>query len=90
MSIPYDKTLRCLGCGKQHHLHAQVMRSGDTPAMPTPGDCAVCFSCGYIMIYTPDIEFREPTPEEMAQIAADPRIGHMMNEMRQVRGDKLS
>lgn len=85
-----DKTLHCLGCGRQHHLHAQVMKHGDQPAAPSPGDCAVCFQCGYIMIYTDDIEFRKPTDEELAVIVADPRIGHMMREMREVRGDKLS
>jgi hypothetical protein len=42
--------------------------------VPEPGDVSVCIECGHLMIYTEDGGFREPTDQEVVQLAAEPAI----------------
>jgi hypothetical protein len=61
----------CLNCGKP--LDA-AGRPGPDGARPGPGDVTVCLGCGHIMIYADDMTMREPTAEEVVEIAGDPEI----------------
>lgn len=57
---------RCLECGaicnSGHNL-------GDEPAWEIePGDCAICGTCGALMVYDEQLHLRHPTTEERAEI----------------------
>jgi hypothetical protein len=41
---------------------------------PYPGATTVCMYCGHIMVFADDLTFREPTDEEMVEIAGNPSL----------------
>ena len=51
----------CLNCGRG--LDAT---SGDTN--PKAGDITLCAHCANVMIFTEDLKFRMPTPEEQVEL----------------------
>jgi hypothetical protein len=60
---------RCLNCGHE----VDTADSLSTPnAPPSEGDVCVCIKCAEPMIFTADLSFRWPTPEERAEILAEP------------------
>jgi hypothetical protein len=60
----------CLDCGKR--IDAATAVSED--AVPNSGDISVCFYCGHIMIFAPDMTVRSLTDSEMIEIAGRPDI----------------
>jgi hypothetical protein len=57
----------CLNCG--HPLDRATHVDGARRAKP--GDVTLCIRCSHIMIFTEDMSFRNPTDEELTEIAAD-------------------
>ena len=63
---------KCTNCGKR-------MTAASTPddrptRAPSPGDVAVCLYCHHLMIYDADMSLRDPTSDELAEVAGDPEI----------------
>jgi DNA-directed RNA polymerase subunit RPC12/RpoP len=74
----------CLNCGKTIDAATRTLDKDDD--RPSPGDVAICFYCGHLMVYADDMSVREPTDEEVVEMAADPDIveGMRMRAIRQV------
>lgn len=64
---------RCTSCGRLHDA-ATPADTKPLDVSPRPGSVAVCIACGHIMIFTGDLGLRDPTPDEVRDIAGDPRI----------------
>lgn len=64
---------RCLACGMKIDAATPTPDFPDS-ATPGPGDIALCLDCAHIMIYADDLTLREPTGEEIFEIAGDPDI----------------
>lgn len=60
----------CTKCGENMNGTAGI--GNDTT--PDPGDTAVCFYCGHIMVFGEDLKLRDPTGKEMIEIASDPNV----------------
>jgi hypothetical protein len=35
---------------------------------PSPGDVSICFGCGEVLLFDDDLEFREPSIDELEDI----------------------
>ena len=57
----------CLKCGR---VMPAVTGVGNNAA-PDPGDAAICFDCGHIMVYADDLSFREATRGEIKALKGD-------------------
>jgi hypothetical protein len=47
-----------------------------------PGDITVCFTCGHIMAFAEDMNFRALTDDEIRMVAGDRRIV-LFNKLRE-------
>lgn len=65
---------KCTACDKQVDAATPVDDAEALDSRPSAGDATVCLGCGHIMIYAADLSLRDPTEEEMAEIAGDRRI----------------
>jgi hypothetical protein len=65
---------QCTACDKPIDAATPVDDAEELAARPSAGDATVCLGCGHIMIYAADLSLRDPTEEEMAEIAGDRRI----------------
>lgn len=50
---------------------------------PEPGDIMVCIDCSHICIYSDNLTLRDPTDEEMVEIAGNPTIIKMMRTINE-------
>ena len=57
---------KCTACGAAIDRATHV---GDVD--PDPGDVAVCLECGHVMVFADDLTARDPTDDEMVEIAGD-------------------
>lgn len=60
---------QCVGCGE--------LLDGATGVganRPRPGSVSVCLYCGHISVFANDLSLREPTSEEMHEIAGNETI----------------
>jgi DNA-directed RNA polymerase subunit RPC12/RpoP len=62
----------CLDCGKTIDAAARTVDKDDD--RPSPGDVAICFYCGHLMVFADDMSVREPTEGEVIEMAGDPDI----------------
>lgn len=60
----------CVGCGREITAATPI----DCDEKPKSGDATVCLYCGHLMIYSDDFSLRNPTDEEMREMAGDPRV----------------
>lgn len=51
---------------------------------PRPGDLTVCISCGHLMVFTEDLSFREPNPQERRISKKNPDIAQFIATVRAV------
>jgi hypothetical protein len=64
---------KCLNCG--YIIDASSMfADGNKIVSPSEGDMAVCLMCRHLMIYNADLSLRNPTDEEVVEIAGDPDL----------------
>jgi hypothetical protein len=71
---------RCLKCG--HAVDAaDSLATPDAPP-PSEGDICVCIKCAEPMIFNADLSFRWPTPEERAEILAEPDTADTIKAVR--------
>lgn len=61
---------RCLNCGdmldRAERLHDDKK--------PEEGDISICLHCGHVMVFTNKLMYRNPTDEELLEIAADSEL----------------
>lgn len=69
----FDMTrCKCTACDAPMDRATDVGLGDDT--QPEPGDSSLCFYCGHIMVFADDLSVRDPTADEMLQIAGNPDI----------------
>lgn len=61
----------CLNCGKGLDAAMNAAQKDDPPSL---GDVTICFYCHHLMIYGDGMKLRNPTDDEMKEIAADKDI----------------
>jgi hypothetical protein len=66
----------CMNCGKLIDSGASI---DPGERSPQPGDIAICLDCAHIHIYTDDLTIRNPTDDEVVEIAGDPDIIRAVN-----------
>lgn len=64
----HHRPMACLFCGRENEDHA-----GAEGTRPEPDDWSMCWGCGEVGVFT-DGGIRRPTPEERAEILADPEV----------------
>jgi hypothetical protein len=68
----------CLNCGTVLDEVSQVAEHGEQRHAPRPNEnefwFSVCVKCGHLMVVTPDLRLRNPTDDELIQIAGDRRL----------------
>ena len=79
---PEAKCLRC-----EHKVDA-VSHPTNDEVVPKPGDATVCLYCGYLMVFTDDMTFRELTEEELLEVPLDELS--QLQRARKVVMDRLS
>ena len=67
------KPCPCLNCG--------TLLDGVSDS-PSPGDITVCLTCGHIMAFAEDMNFRALTDDEIRMVAGDRRIV-LINKLRE-------
>jgi len=65
----------CPSCGK----HLDAASSPDDDVKPSVGDISVCIYCSHICVFGDDMVLRNPTDEEMLQIAGDKQVIAVVN-----------
>ncbi len=53
-------------------LSAAMDADMTSPRKPQGGEITICIECGKILAFNDDLSLREPTPEEVAVVKADP------------------
>jgi hypothetical protein len=71
---------RCTRC--RHKLSAVTGVAHND--LPRPGDLTICFHCGHAMFLTDDFTVRDPSPDELRQLRADPDIQRLQAGLRNV------
>jgi hypothetical protein len=62
----------CLNCGAKLDASSTFGVGEGKEVRPGEGDMTVCFMCRHVMIYNADLSLRNPTDEEVVDIAGDP------------------
>jgi hypothetical protein len=60
----------CLDCKTRLDSITDVL----TNATPKPNDFSICFRCGHVMAFGPDLKVRALTDAEIVELAGDPRL----------------
>jgi hypothetical protein len=63
----------CLNCGETLDA-SSTFGVGEGEIRPGEGDVTVCSMCRHVMIYHADLSLRNPTDEEIIEIAGDPKL----------------
>lgn len=66
--------IKCIACGHTHDGATSLFKG----RRPRPGDAMMCIMCGVFMIYTDDLQYRAPTPEELARLTGDSRVQRLI------------
>jgi hypothetical protein len=61
----------CRNCGKLIDS-ASPSAPADRRRRARPGDIALCLDCGHVHIFADDLTLREPTGDELVEIAGNP------------------
>lgn len=74
----------CTNCGKVND--AATALDGDI--QPEPGDVAVCLYCHHLMVYGDGLTLRDPTSDELIDMAGDPDVLRTMRAVGLYERDK--
>ncbi len=78
---------KCPGCGKS--LDSMMKMGGPGGTKPDEGGVNICLYCGHLQVYH-DNQWREPTDQELFDIATDPFIKRLQAERKKlVKENKL-
>ena len=76
-SNSYDTRIsHCVNCGEE------IDKAGSTAEAnraPQEGDVAVCLYCYHVMVYDINQQLRNPTDEEIKELAGSPDLIHTMD-----------
>jgi hypothetical protein len=61
---------RCVNCNKLLDGAAAIAGSRG----PRPGDVTVCLDCRHLMVYGDDLQLRNPTDDEIVEMAGTPEL----------------
>lgn len=80
----------CPVCGKSWDAVTAVEE--DQPNRPVPGDITVCIDCISVLAFDENLQLREPTAEEMYEIAGNPLLKRAIDiaHRRKQRGSSHS
>jgi hypothetical protein len=67
----------CTNCGKL--VDSATALDGDH--VPKPGDVTICLDCRHLMVFADDMTVRNPTDDEVREMAGDPDILMHMNAL---------
>ena len=70
----------CIDCGKK--LDAAFAADPAHPDAPLPGSISICMYCHHLMIYGDDMTLRNPTDEEMTELAGDEELLQAMKLLK--------
>jgi len=74
------RSSNCINCGKK--LDASFAADPTHPDAPTPGSVSICMYCHHLMIYGDDMILRNPTNEEMMELAGDEELLQAMKLLK--------
>jgi hypothetical protein len=80
------KAHRCLRCDEL--LDAATPIPGSEHNRPARGDVSICWKCNHVAIFTRGSKLREPRPDELRAIMADPRVSKTRNAWNLLHVDK--
>lgn len=78
---------QCLKCKTK--LEATTAVRSKTPG-PTPGALSICWYCGALSMFDQDLNLRELTPEEQANVAADAKLQKFLKELERHRRRRMA
>lgn len=61
----------CKACG---YLLEETTDTSPDKRLPLPGDVSLCFNCGHLQIFSDNLSLRDPTDEEIYDLAGDPEM----------------
>jgi hypothetical protein len=67
----------CVNCGKL--VDSASALDGDHT--PKPGDVTICLDCRHLMVFADDMTLRNPTDEEIVEIAGDEDVVRHMKAL---------
>ena len=79
-------TSACPQCGKV--LDAATPTRLEDKRAPEPGDISVCLHCHGLLVYGDDMSLREPTDDEIVELAGDPELVWAMTLIRDFKMEK--
>lgn len=71
---PTEFFTTCLFCGKTHELHADT----DGERTPEQGDLSVCWDCGYVACYGPNMQLIPLTEEQQKYVETSSHFKQLM------------
>jgi len=74
--------MNCTNCGKLNDVATDSSGSGCTPSA---GDLSVCFYCGHLTVFADDLTLREPTDDEIVELAGLPELVDAMSKLPMMR-----
>jgi hypothetical protein len=67
--ISHETPTICPHCGYEHELATRI--GGPESDKPQEGNVSLCIRCGKASIFTSDLQLRNPTADESAQLATN-------------------
>ena len=71
----------CASCGADNDAATDPLRE----FAPMPGDVSICLKCGHLGIFDGEMQVRDPTSEEMYELAGHPEILRMQAARAKVK-----
>jgi hypothetical protein len=70
MKATYFPPAPCVECGAIMHRASRLGEVRD----PEPHDAAICVVCHHLMVFADDMKLRNPTDDEIVEMAGDPDV----------------
>lgn len=80
------KLSKCTSCGEA--MDSAMNAQFGINNVPSSGDVTVCMYCSHIMIYDDNLILRDPSNDELIDIAANKDILRAVNAIAKIRGIK--
>jgi hypothetical protein len=71
----------CPNCGKV----LDAVTGVDHENAPVAGSVTICINCSGLSVFQDDLTLREPTPEEMADLMAQPEVQRVLMALGKYR-----
>jgi hypothetical protein len=77
----------CLNCGS---INDALSAIAEEKVKPSPGDATICIKCGHLMIFDDNLQVRNPTSEELIELAGDIRLVATMTALDEMKKENQS